>query len=1128
LRFPSISVPLFDRDERVATSKRRHTKPKKYRTDPPPQGSRGDTRTFPFPGIDNAGDVRLAALKIRRFEILDEIGRGGHGVVFRANDRILRRPVALKLPRPEVLRSKEMRRRFVGEAQVVAALDHPNIIKVYDAGFEAAVCYIAQELCDGPSLATWLKEHPHEITAEVAAAVMLALARGLEHAHRQGVLHRDLKPANVLLKPRPGTTPQDASPGSDDPATSGISKLFPFTPKLGDFGICKAFDLSPDTTATRTGMVLGTAAYMPPEQAVGTASELGPQSDVYSLGAILYEILTGRPPFEGVSSAEVLKQVLVDRPVSIRATRRDVPAALDAICLKCLEKSPAQRYATAAELADDLRRFLTGEPVRAPRKNAVNSLLKSLRRPRRSIQVAVALAGWILVLVSLGFYLQAPRTSPDAVAGSTGDNEAALSADVRSAFNLWHENAERLRDNPNVRDEMAALLSHHVPKSGEVDRRGFDWHYAWRLCHPAEAVGTLTQVASFQAHVGDVYFVAFCRDGSRFATAGKDHTARIWDAKTRKQLCVCSGHTHDVNCVDFSPDQRWLATASEDRTVKLWDAATGKALFTLTGHETEIVAVRFNPTGDTLVSGDDHGVLKLWDLSSKQLLKSEDAHHGHRIQTLAYGMGGHLLASIGTDNVIRLWEMPGMVFRTEHQTAQGQCAAFSPVANLIACAGLGTIQIDDVHTGGHYATFSDHVAGIESIAFSPDGRQLASCDGHGALRLWDLGTRQGWNAAPVRYRKTERNVWGEPIGVGFWCVAYSPDGTQLITSSRDGVVDIWDTSITPHWTMLAKSVPGQWPVPLAYSPDGRRLAVARRFNKSSDDRFQVWDVSQRRPKLVRDLAEVSAASACFSRDGKQLAVGTPGKVAVYDPKTCDPLFEIGLAAASTADAVAYDGRGSLVVLENSNKQSTIGIFDSTTGKTLRTLMDSQFAAGVGGNGVSLSADGKVLALIAPNSGRVVLCDVTTGQLLPGPLGRADALQFAPVGNLLGVASSGGVETWDVQAQKQQGFLAGLARGVGPLSFSADGRLLITVSHEQKSIQLWDVRRHNLVFALPLPAEAAAHAFEWHLAVSPDGKQIAASMCDKDRNGGLYLYSSLPSDVTVNDAPSLALDVSGPN
>jgi len=1111
----------------VTTSKRTHAESKDHGTEPSSQGDCRDTRTFPFPGIDNAGDVRLAALKIRRFEILDEIGRGGHGIVFRANDRILRRPVALKLPRPEVLRSKEMRRRFVGEAQVVAALDHPNIIKVFDAGFDATVCYIAQELCNGPSLAAWLKDHPAEMTAEVAASVMLALARGLEHAHQQGVLHRDLKPANVLLKPRVGTSLDDSSTGSDDPATSGISKLFPYTPKLGDFGICKAFAVDGDITGTRTGMVLGTAAYMPPEQAVGTASELGPQSDVYSLGAILYEMLTGHPPFEGVSSAEVLKQLLIDQPVSVRETRRDVPAALDSICRKCLEKSKAQRYATAAELADDLRRFLVGEPVRAPRKNSLKSLVKSIPMPRRSIQISFALAGWILVLVSLALYVRAPKASPDAVvAFTTGSSEGALSTDVRSAFNLWHENAERLRDNPNVGEEMNALLARHIPKPGEVDHRGFDWHYAWRLCHPAETVGMLPQIVSFRAHPSDVHFVAFSRDGTRFATAGKDRTACVWNAKTRERVCLCSGHTDEVNWVDFSLDQRWLATASDDQTVRVWDAATGKEQFKLLGHQSEVVAVRFSPLGDTLVSGDHQGVLKLWDLSTKRARRTKAAHT-KRIQSLAWGTSGHLLASIGNDNAVRLWEMPEMEFRSERQTTEGQCASLSPFGDLVACGGSGTIEIDDVHTGGRYATLSDHLGQIESIAFSPDGRQLASCDGHGVLRLWDLGSRQGWNAAPVRYRTNES---GKRVPVGLWCVAYSPDGSRIVTSARDGVVQIWDASITPQCTLVTRSDPQQLTTPLAFSPDGKWLAIARRPAKGAD-RLQIWNVSSTRPSIVREFSDLSARAACFSRDGKELIVGALGKVEIFNAQTGESRVRIPLAGDSVANAVTCDGSGSLFVLEESKKKWTILTIDARTGAKVRAIADPCFAtAGVHANGFAASLDGSLLAIAPQNCPQTALCDAPKGQVLPTRIGQRDgcgALSFAP-DNLLAIGSVGGVELWDPLTAKEQAFLSGLGRVVGPLAFLSDGRFLIVVAQEQKAVQLWDVRRRPRLFSLPIPAEAASRGFYWSLAASPDGKQIACAMAEESGSGGVYLFSGAPVESTFRENSSLALDENSAN
>jgi eukaryotic-like serine/threonine-protein kinase len=1083
-------------------------KSKQLGTEPAPQTVGRETRTYPFPDTDAVPDLSLEFSKIRRFEILDEIGRGGHGVVFRANDRVLRRRVALKLPRPEVLLSKEMRRRFVGEAQVAAALDHPNIIKVFDAGFDATVCYIAQELCTGPSLATWLQDHP-KICPNIAAAITLALARGLEHAHKRGVLHRDLKPANVLLKPHLGD-PSDESTGRlDDRTTAPIAQSFPFTPKLGDFGICKAFANEDDSVSTRTGTVLGTAAYMAPEQAAGISSKVGPPADVYGLGAILYEMLTGRPPIEGDSTADVLRRVLVIDPIPVRVLRPKVPAALEAICMKCLEKPIERRYATAAELADDLSRFLNGEPVRAPRHGRLKRLARAIGKPQRSTLalLALGLTGWMLA--AFGFDTWRTKGSPELVGPLAVEGEIAIVADVRNAFNLWHENAERLRDNPNVGEEMIAALARHIPKSEETDRRSFGWHYVWRLCHPAESVGSLARIRSIRADADDVYFVTFSRDGSKLATSGRDRTARVWNANTGASICACSGHTDDVNWVDFSPDQNQVGTASDDHTVKVWDAATGKEQFTLRGHDSKVVAVRFSPMGKTLVSADDQGVLKLWDLSSRRLLKSVAAHRA-RIQSIAWGLNGYMLASTGNDNAVRLWEMPEMVFRSERQTTENQCASFSPVGDLIACGGRGTIHIDDVHTGGRSTTFSDHFDHIESIAFSPDGRQLASCDGHGVLRLWDLPSRKGWNAVPVRYHLNEK---GERVPVGFWCVAYSPDGTRLATSARDGVVEIWDASVTPQWTIVTKTQPNESVSSLVFLPDGKHLALGRSLQNVPESRVQIWDVSSTYPSLLHNVGGIRANCTCPSRDGKELVVGSPGSVQILDAATGSRRLQIPLAANSVAAGVAFDSGGSLMVLEDAEKKWSISVFDPKTGAKVRTLADPFFATtGVHASGFIVSDDGNLLAICSPGSPETAVYELDERFRRCGLLGQNPGTAyagFAPREDVLAVGSIGGVELWDLGTGRQQAFLGGLGRIVGPLVFCAEGRLLIVVSQEQHAVQVWDVKRRNQLFALPLPAEASSRAVHWQLAASPDGKQLACSIQDATGNGGIYLFSGLP-------------------
>ena len=275
-----------------------------------------------------------------------------HGIVFQARDRILDRQVAVKVPRPEVVLSPQLRKRLADEGKTAAKLHHPNIITVLESGDFGPCCYIAQELCIGPSLAVWLAAR-EPVAIEVAVQVMVALATTVQYAHSQGVLHRDLKPSNVLLQPL-GVAAE----------SSDIRSLFPYTVKLTDFGIAKVLLEEVDRNATLTGTVMGTAAYMSPEQASGKGTEVGEPSDIYGLGAILYELLSGRPPIQGESQIELLRHVLTEDVVPLRLLRPDVPRDLDSVCLKCLEKKPAERYTAAADLAADLNRFLDGEAVR--------------------------------------------------------------------------------------------------------------------------------------------------------------------------------------------------------------------------------------------------------------------------------------------------------------------------------------------------------------------------------------------------------------------------------------------------------------------------------------------------------------------------------------------------------------------------------------------------------------------------------------------------------------------------------------------------------------------------------------------------------------------------------------------
>ena len=340
------------------------------RTPPPPQlaarlqRAQACLRRLTANWVGQAGNPPV---RVGRFQVERELGRGGFGVVYLAFDPTLKRQVALKVPRLETLATPELRQRFLREAELTAGLDHPNIVPVYEAGQAGAVGYITSAFCAGPDLGRWLVEHPQSLSPSAAATLVRTLADALEYCHQRGILHRDLKPSNILLVPR-----------ADDPeSVQGL----PFIPRLTDFGLAKLMEAS--LSETQSSVILGTPLYMAPEQAEGRPQHVGPATDVYALGAILYELLTQRPPFTGASLLQVLGRVRTEGPVAPRKLQPTVPRDLETICLKCLAKEPAQRYPSASALADDLRRFEGGEPIQARPPDLLHRLGNWSRSPAR-------------------------------------------------------------------------------------------------------------------------------------------------------------------------------------------------------------------------------------------------------------------------------------------------------------------------------------------------------------------------------------------------------------------------------------------------------------------------------------------------------------------------------------------------------------------------------------------------------------------------------------------------------------------------------------------------------------------------------------------------------------------------
>ena len=390
--------------------------------------------------------------ELGRFVIRRELGRGSFGIVYLAYDARLRREVALKVPRAEVFLTPELRARFRHEAMAAAGLDHPNIVPVYEAGEEGPVCFIASAYCPGITLAAWLRQRQRPVPYRTAASLVATLADAVEHAHRRGVLHRDLKPSNVLLELQPGATAHGEGDGGD------------LVPRVTDFGLAKLVDDGSGANAsvnpTQMGVLLGTPSYMAPEQADGKPSTVGPAADIYSLGVILYEVLTGRPPFQEDSVLQTLVLVRTQDPLPPSKLRGRLPRDLETICLKCLHKQPQSRYATALALAQDLRRFLAVEPIRARPASAWERALKwSRRRP-----ALVALGGTTaLAAVTLAIVIGLATVRLKHERDRAENKRLEAVANLRKARDavdrmLTRVSEQRLKDIPQVEPIQRALL----------------------------------------------------------------------------------------------------------------------------------------------------------------------------------------------------------------------------------------------------------------------------------------------------------------------------------------------------------------------------------------------------------------------------------------------------------------------------------------------------------------------------------------------------------------------------------------------------------------------------------------------------------------------------------------------
>ncbi|MFG0333172.1 MAG: protein kinase, partial [Maioricimonas sp. JB049] len=888
------------------------------------------------------------------------------------------------------------------------------------------------------------------------------LADAVEYAHSRGVLHRDIKPDNVLLEP--------VTNGALLPAEDGGG----YVPKLTDFGLAKYMASGDDQTGDlheRSGIAFGTPAYMAPEQATGRHETIGVGTDVYALGGLMYRLLAGRTPIRGETPQETLQRISSEVPVPPRQLRDCVPRDVQAICMKCLQKKQEHRYASARDLADDLRRYLAGEPIAARPSGPLERVWRAaLRHPAAAALLVVLLVGTITGLVGLSIHNKQLGAALRRAETSERTTRSLLyGAVMQQAWEAWHA-----RDFLRARQALAAAA--RAGAGGTVDHRGFEWHLLARLTPPR-----LHQtILGF--HRGNATSVRYSPDGKLLASAGSGGILRIWAMPEGRERHVLAGHEGDINRISFSPDGRTIATASDDGSAKLWNVDSGDLERVLEGHPRRVFEVVWSLDGNRLASAGDGEGIRVWDVHSGQLVSVLPARN---VTAMAVWPQTGRLVSAEKHGGIRIWDFTELrqigSFDPAHLRDVEQITFSSDAGRMLTASRDGTVREWDLASYQLLNLFQGHLDAVHAAGYLPDTNLIATASRDRTIRIW---RRSGRQMSVIR---------GHSDCV--WSLDMAPDGRMLVTAGRDGTVRLcrwsdWvkddaERVIDSHITATENST--------AYAPDGSRFAAI-----SGNGSVLVHHVGDASPAMrLGPLEETGRPVALeFAPDGRSLLTGSiDGKLVVWNLNDASHetltvqsgrIWDIKFAPDGTAFATCgEDAETRLWNWPGLSRRAQFGGHDGL-------VLD-----------VSFTPDGQTFATCG-SDGQVILWNMASGEIvqrLRTRTGMVHAIQFTADGEILAAACHDGtVQFWNRTTGTLVRTLSLADEQVWCLDFTPDGRTLVTGG--SRAIRLWHRESGQPLAVFRSPHYGVCRSVTF----SPDGRALLAVAGNDTWNGTLRLWS----------------------